>query len=1164
MSQFFRKLVFTSIFLFLFSTTFVTKFSAQDLDDVTISGKVSDSNGLAIVGANITATLLEKGIERTVTTNEDGRYRLIELAPGIYKIKVSANGFGAKERIDLSTISGQNLQLDFTLAPANIQAEQTVTVTEENVPAVDITRTIVGGTVTQREIEELPNNSRNPLDLVFTLGGVTEEPLSTRDLSQDKGSRGESSVGGTPEEAGTFALSGGAAYSNNITIDGLDNNDDRAATFRFQPTLDSVAEVQVITNQFSSEYGRASGGRVNLRTRSGTKEFRGRASYFFEDESLNANTWRNNSRINSFGLKNRIPARQSHVPVFSFGGPIPLGYFKNRTFFFAAYEYQNVLENTTIDTFIPVGRNSRLALPSPTTTTGQICENINNPAACTLAQPTAAFIAPYLEDVPTPLRNHTLSARIDHNFADTHNITFNLQYGERRDFRQFSGGSRLAESLVGNSRETQAYSLTDNYVFSSRIVNQIRFQYSTLTPAVISDTALSSPVSLISLPGVLDRGTTLTAGSSTSGSSDRKEDRWQFQDTLTYIAGDHSLKFGGDFQRVESLYIDRSDATGTFNFGSATIDAVSYSPIQNFLLNQVTRYRHNFGASSTQRNNYYGFFAQDEWRFNSAMTMTYGLRYEKETIIDDNNNFGPRVGIAWSPFKDKKGVIRFGAGIFYNRALLRTLDDYSLTTNTLIFDTNTISTTNGARQTVLDNISARFPNALSLTEVSQLCTTNNLSCGNAAFGRTIDPNIKIPESYQFNVGIEREIGKGFVIEANYTWNKTAHLWREFNANAISLAKLNSITGGNYTNFAEYLLSRDFDNFPGAGNTARPLLGGTTTTSANRIRFILTPFNTTASGAQVGVGISNPDLGGIICINGAATCANATNNPNVNRYYLINLNSVTATNGSSPITTALAVLNQFRPDPTREQLEQLASIGNSEYGGLIVELRRRFRPLGYGFGASFRFVYTLSSLRDDGIVNTSSAQISGDFQSEWARALQDRRHRLAFSGTFNTPNWFGKLLLSPIVRFGSSAPFSLSAGGVDRNLDDVNTDRPNFNGDLNSIVWREPNSAFPQDVLNGISYATIGANGGNLPRNVGKGPKLFLFDMNVSREFKITQNIKLRPNIEVNNVFNARVFTFSSTYANGGFINANADSSLFLVPTRTYRPREIRLGVRFDF
>ena len=286
----------------------------QDLDDVTFSGRVMDANGLAVVGASVTAAETVTGVERTATTNEDGRYRLIELRPGTYKVKASAPGFGAKERTDLTTVSGQNLQLDFALSPAGVQAEATVTAGDDDTPLVDTTRTIVGGTLNAREIEELPNASRNPLDLVLTLGGTSEEQLSTRDLAEDRGQRGLSTPGTTPEEAGIFGLSGGAAYSNNITIDGLDNNDDRGASFRFQPSIEAISEVQVITNQFSAEYGRASGGRINLRTRGGGNKFRGRAFYFFRDDALNANTWNNN--------RNDIerPPLRNHNPGFTFGG----------------------------------------------------------------------------------------------------------------------------------------------------------------------------------------------------------------------------------------------------------------------------------------------------------------------------------------------------------------------------------------------------------------------------------------------------------------------------------------------------------------------------------------------------------------------------------------------------------------------------------------------------------------------------------------------------------------------------------------------------------------------------------------------------------------------------------------------------------------------------
>ncbi len=132
----------------LFLASAVSTF-AQDLDDVTISGKIADQNGQAVVGATVTATRTETNVERTVTTDEDGRYRIVELQPGTYAVKSTSSGFGIQEKTDLVTIAGQNVQLNFTLVPAGISAEQTVTI-EEDSSTVDTTRTIVGGTVTRR------------------------------------------------------------------------------------------------------------------------------------------------------------------------------------------------------------------------------------------------------------------------------------------------------------------------------------------------------------------------------------------------------------------------------------------------------------------------------------------------------------------------------------------------------------------------------------------------------------------------------------------------------------------------------------------------------------------------------------------------------------------------------------------------------------------------------------------------------------------------------------------------------------------------------------------------------------------------------------------------------------------------------------------------------
>src|SRR5690242_2021613 len=137
--------------------------AAQDLDNVTITGRVTDQNGAVIPGATVTATLVKTKVERSVTADGDGRYRLIQLEPGLYHIKASFTNFATEEKTDLVTIAGQNVQLDFILKPATVTAS-TVIVSAADTPQVDTTRTVVGGTVATREIESLPVNTRSALD----------------------------------------------------------------------------------------------------------------------------------------------------------------------------------------------------------------------------------------------------------------------------------------------------------------------------------------------------------------------------------------------------------------------------------------------------------------------------------------------------------------------------------------------------------------------------------------------------------------------------------------------------------------------------------------------------------------------------------------------------------------------------------------------------------------------------------------------------------------------------------------------------------------------------------------------------------------------------------------------------------------------------------------
>ena len=1046
------RLTLLTIFLFTFNV------NAQDLDTVTIAGRIMDQNGAVLPGAEIQATLVKTVLKRSTTTDAGGRYRLIQLEPGTYVVRVSFPGFALQEFTSITTVSGQSLQLDATLLPSDVVAEPVV-ITDAQPPIVDTKRTITGATLTSRETESLPIATRSVLDLLFTLPGVTEEPLSTRDLAEDR----NANHANTPEEAGTFSLAGAPAYSNNLTIDGLDNNDDRAARERFQPSLDAVAEVQVITNQFSAEYGRASGGRVNLRTRSGSKQFHGRGFYFFRDEALNANTFRNNS----LGLP-RLPL-QEHVGGFTFGGPVV-----NETVFFVSYERKHVMDSALIDTLLPVKQSSLFPLPAPADISRARLEDAEAP---TLATEVASFIAP----LSTPSKNTSITARVDHQFGPMHTAAIVYLGGRLINLRQFGGGNRLTEALQGRRRNSDAISYSDTFVFSERLVNQARFQYSRLAPAFEANGG-DAPVVLITLNDPLPAGDparrtgTLVAGSSTSGGSDRREERVQMQNVLSFINGDHSWKLGADVHHVRSTYIDLADLSGTFNFASAG----------DFLAGVPSRFRQNFQSSSTQKNLYAGLFVHDECQLLPQLLLSYGLRYEYETILRDANNFGPRFSVAYSPLDSGKLVLRFGSGIFFNRPLLRTIDDFTLGQQQLFFDTNSLrDRATGKLLTVAQRrafiaANLRFPQTLNADSP----LVREFGVRNTEFSRRLDPRLRIPESYQLNAGVERDLGRGYSVEANFTFTRGIHLWREFNANAPVLPP-------GYKNFSEFLASRDFSNFISPTTATRPLYNAATAGELVRFVYGSSDSNTVNRLIEFGVPVS-----------------------------VMNLNSRSST---TMLEVALAAINHLRPDPARGELEQLISAGNSFYRGMTIEMRKQF-----GSGFAFRGGYTLSSLVDDGVVNTSDALVPGDFRAERARSLLDRRHRFVFSATFKSGGW----QLSPVWRVASGAPFNISIGGVDRNLDDVSNDRPNYSG-----------GAF--------SVPPIGQVG-NLPRNAGRGPGLFMLDLNIVREIHLTQRLVLRPSVEFDNVLNKTVFSFGSEFIDS-----------LMVPKRTMRPREIRVGVKVD-
>ncbi|MBO0723542.1 MAG: hypothetical protein J2P41_22145, partial [Blastocatellia bacterium] len=404
----------------------------------------------------------------------------------------------------------------------------------------------------------------------------------------------------------------------------------------------------------------------------------------------------------------------------------------------------------------------------------------------------------------------------------------------------------------------------------------------------------------------------------------------------------------------------------------------------------------------------------------------------------------------------------------------------------------------------------QFPHVLAADDprVSQLGVRES------GFLRRLSGDFRIPESYQASLGIERELAGSYKIGVTYVFSRGLHLWRESNVNAPRLP-------AGYPDFAEYLTSRDFDNTRDPITGQRPI---TATGNADTVRFSLsqTPSQVIREGAR--------------------------------RIVVIGLNNPSTSNQSISTAGALAAIRDLRPDPSVTQVEELQSRGNSYYHGVNFELQRRFANRFF-----FRASYTLSKLVDDGVVNTSSALVAGDFGRERALSLLDARHRIALSGSYLFPAYLGGINLSGIFNFSSAHPFSIGDNGNDRNLNDVNTDRPNFAGDLTAIGWRRPGEPLAESLVDAFSLPTIGTTG-NLPRNAGRGPWSYTLNLRLAREFAFTERQRAEIQVEAFNPFNSTVFSFGSEYVD----YAPTSLGTFLTPVRTVKPRMMRVGLKFKF
>lgn len=1054
---------------------------ADDLDHATLEGVVLDPTHAVIPGATITLTERQTGWRRVATSDERGWYRLTALVPGTYALRAEAPGFSPLERAELSLRAGQTLRQDLHLRPRG--PVESVTIASSGETLIDPTRTVIGVSLDGGEIERLPLNGRNPLDLVFLLASVQAEPFEARDLG-DPATRDV--VSGPPQEAGIFSLSGGRAYSNNITLDGFDNNDDRTARERAIPSLESVAEVQVIAHQFSAEYGRASGGRINIFTRRGGNQFRGALFGDFQDESLNANSFFRNAR----GQK-RAPFQRREYGG-RLGGPIR----RDRLFFFGVVERQEEPDTDAIIALLPVDPRANPAYPLREVPTGRPFVR------------DGVWVALFEEDVSAPGRRTYVSARLDAALGPAHQLIFRFDVTRTNRLRARDQGATLREGLFNRQRNSLAYAVQDTWVIGSRFVNQLRFQYSALAPNARPDTVR---------PGVIvgsSRGLTLPAASGfIAGAAGfpetRVERRLQWADVLTGQWGRHLLKLGADVMHLRSATRQLQLFFGFYNFPS----------FGDFVASAPSRYRQRIGDPEQPiHNTILGVFLQEEWRVRPHLTLSMGVRYDRETLLDrDKNNVGPRVAFAWDPSRKGKTAIRGGFGVFYNRILLRTFEDFAVQSRVFEIDLGSGPGATG-RLEELHRIGG-FPNIFPNDPGHPLVRDLIRPLRNT---RSLSPDLRIPYSLQSSLGIERQLGRAWALEVSYVFQRTLRLWRDRNVNAPVPPP-----GG----FVAFLL----DPPHGAPGVVLAPDGRTAFDNSARqiadvgIRFVRFDLSATRS-RDMGSGANRIRIYGLNALGGGATT-------------------------TDPVLAALNAVRVLRPNPELGEVEQLQSDGQATYHGLNVLLRARLAPRLW-----FRASYTLSKLIDLVDVNTSSPQDEFDFFRERGLGRTDERHRLVVSGAVEAPRILGGWELTPVVTLSSGRPFNITTNAQDRNLSDTLTDRPHFLG-RGPIRWVSPGDTARSEAMAArFLFPTIGTSG-SLGRNMGRGPGTRRVDVRLSWRFRVSERLTLRPWVNAYNLLNTPNFLMTGFY---GPLDEREGRSVFLQPRATRRPRTLELGLRLEF
>ena len=762
----------------------VSPFVAAQIITGTIQGTVTDTTGAVLPGVDITVRNLDTNQGRASLTNETGNFLVPLLSVGTYEVTAELPGFQSQVKTGMQLQVEQRMNLTFTLEVGSIT--DTVTVTE-SAPLVQSDTATVGAIIDAQKIVELPLNGRRFSSIGLLIPTATQNRAGAADGR---------------DQRDMFSVAGLPARYNNYMIDGIENNDNAINMAAVKPSMDSVMEYKILSGTYSAEYGRGGGAQVNVISKTGANAFHGSAFEFYRDSAMDSK--------NYFAKADEPnPPLTRHQFGFSLGGPI----VRDKTFFFVADEILRLDDTQTRATQVPTAAMKQgdfsallpgIVMRDPFNDKAPFPGNIIpadrfDPAGREIVKlfpdPNQTGKLNYLSSAVDTWRWHQPSVRIDHTFSENDSMFFRWSHNILQTDNTFRG-SQLPGYKYLSRIHTNNGGLVETHVFNPNLINEMRFGYNFFNEQYPSENiGTDYTEELFGIKGTSRRPDELgyptfrLKGYTQIGdhiANPRVDHTLQFYNGISWLTGNHALKFGLNYKKVRSRIFSSRDPRGNFSFagrytGHSVGDALLGIP------NQVTLNTGMDGrdgmAQVYLRQKVLHLFVQDDWQVSQRLTFNLGLRWEingqpydkddersnfnvETGQIDlagvdgvprglaptDFKTFAPRVGFAYDLASDGGTIMRGGYGLYFNQVAWASI---------------LVGTARSAPWVLANvfNSSATTPDITLRDPFPASYGTEKI----AHYSQ--DTNFRTPYIQQFSFGIQREFGENIVVDLSYLGNK---------------------------------------------------------------------------------------------------------------------------------------------------------------------------------------------------------------------------------------------------------------------------------------------------------------------------------------------------------------------------------------------------------